>query len=202
MDTSSGSLAASVGFAEYFAAPLADAVQVALGGLRHLVSSEANAEVVGDIVQRARAAFETPLAEILAGAWEKRAEIQEFCDPGKHPAGESSVVELLTHTVTWTEEPVVEVIFNQHWTVKIRITLKAEFTLASGALVIKDAKIMKLRTGKIVVTASVAVQGVDLPSQAVPIELPGELSFGEGIAIRPMVAVAKIAADVEPVAVA
>ena len=202
MDTSTDNLGAAVGFAEHFAAPLADAAQMALGGFRNLVSSEVSAEVVGEIVQRARAAFETPLSGILAGAWEKRAELQEFCDPDKHPAGESSVVELLTHTVTWTEEPVVEVVFNQIWTVKIRITIKAEIKLEGGALVIKDAKIMKLRTGKIVVTATVAVQGVELPSKAVPMELPGELSFGDGIAIRPMVVAAKIAADAEPVAVA
>lgn len=200
MEQSQHSLAGIVDFAEHFATPLAEAARTAIGRYGLLLPADVIDGVVDEIVERVRTLFGRPLPEILAGAWEKSAEIQEFCDPAKHPPGEASVVELAEHTVAWSDEPVVEVVFNPLATVQIRILLKAEATLAAGALVIQDATFKKLRTGKVDVAASLAVQGVELLRRKVPYELPGELSLG--IPIRPLIAVGKIAADAQPAAVA
>jgi hypothetical protein len=162
------------------------------------VPADVSSAAVDDVVGQVRRLLDTPLPEVLARVWEKAAAIQEFCDPAKHPPGESNLLQLAKHTVTWSHQPEIEVVFNETWRVEIRPSLKVDLTLEAGVLVIRDAKFMALKTGKLQVEATLAVQGVEIASHKAPFELPGELSFGEGIAIRPLIAVGRIAGSVEP----
>lgn len=199
MDEQSGTLGTAVGFAEHFAAPLSVTVRVVLGAFSKSVPAEVWSTAVDDVVEHVKKLFDTPFPELLAGAWEKSAEIQEFCDPARHPRDESNVLDLASHTLTWTQEPEVEVVFNGTYSVVLKLRVQAQVTVHGGVLVISDARFRKLKTGKVEVKATLSVQGQEVASRKVSVEMPGEVSFGGGIPIRPLISVGRIAAAVEPV---
>ena len=191
MEESRSTLASFVGFAENFRGPLAkvvrasSAMQRAAGLFPGIDASLFSETALGQVARQVEGVYETPIAQVFAGAWRKSPEVREYCDAAKHPPGEASVVELLEHTVTWTRAPEIELVVGEAAVGTFLLELKVDLTLKGGVLVIQDGKFMELQAGTLQIAASIGHEDQPVAAWEGSRELPRGLSFGEGIPICP-----------------
>jgi hypothetical protein len=199
MDESRITAAQAVDFEASFGDKLREAVREKLQAVRAAMSGPVFDAAVDKVVEKAAAVLDTPLADLLTGAWAKYPEIQALIDPRKHPADQESMAELCEHRFDWRYEPRVEVVFNEV-PISIPLGVKVGLTVAGGVLVAQGGRLKELRAGKLGVEVSVGVAGQEVARRKTAVELPRVIRFGEGAAVRE-VPVGRIAAAPEPAAV-
>jgi hypothetical protein len=134
-------------------------------------------------------ALSLPLSGILAGAWNKYQPLWEYCDPARHPPEESNQVPLATHTVASTHRPFIEIVLGEKAIGSLEFEVELSVTFKSAVLTIQDGKFREIATGDAGVEGSLSCGEALLIKRAIgEYTLPGKLSFGDGIAIRPALA--------------
>src|SRR5437868_8439732 len=78
--------------------------------------------VAGQLCDALRSVLNQPALEMLAEAWSEAALLAEYADPGRHPPGELSVVELGKHDITQEFSPVVAVTIGDCPCVELQFT--------------------------------------------------------------------------------
>jgi hypothetical protein len=131
-------------------------------------------------------ACEIPLTTILAEAWKKYRPLREYCDPGRHPPGETATVELATHTVNSVQHPSVEFLVGEKSIFTLKLDANVTIKLETAVLTIENAMFKELATGSSQVTGSLSYKGALLAERKVgEYKSPGRRSFGEGVPICP-----------------
>ncbi len=127
-----------------------------------------------------------PLSSVLAGAWNKYEPLWEYCDPLRHPPGESSQVPLAAHTVSSHHRPFIEIVLGEKAIGALEFDVEVSVTLEAAVLTIMDGKFREITTGDAGVEASLSCEDSTLIKRELgDYRLPGKISFGEGIPIRP-----------------
>jgi hypothetical protein len=143
---------------------------------------------IGQVHERIDEILRTPLSSILADAWRTYAPFLEYCDPAKHPPGDTAEVELESHTVRSSLRPYVEIVVDGKRVGRIDFQVEAEVRLDAAILLIRNARFMGLRAGRSTFAGTFALEEVILARTEKRFPLPGSISFGDGIPIRPGVA--------------
>ena len=184
------SLDTALDFAERFA-PLLEGRLMELAAAWPLGGERLRASAVVQVVEQVRAAFSTPLYEVLAAGWRTRPEARALADPAGRTPGEAVAVELAEHAVKWSCEPVVEVVADVGGVAgaalaEVRFRLAVEIVVRGGVLVVQDGRLMRVDAGELDVSGSLAVEGVALCEHEKRLTVPGSLRFGEaGVPIVP-----------------
>jgi len=139
------------------------------------------------LVDRMRELLNTPLDQVLSGAWRKYGGFAEYADTIRHPPGEVNVIELSEHTVRWTQQPAVDVAFQGSVLATLHLGIQVEIKLDGGRVTVQDGLFKSLSVGTLHVDARVSLEGDQVARFEDTIQVPGELAFGDGIAIVPRV---------------
>ncbi|HET7460175.1 MAG TPA: hypothetical protein VFJ82_02965 [Longimicrobium sp.] len=184
----------AVDFDGSFAEQLGAAVREKLAAVRALVSGPVLEAAVGRVVEAAAARLDTPLADLLTGAWARYPEIQELTDAVRHPSDQETLAELAEHRFGWSYRPEIEVVINESTSIPVPLGMEVGVTVLGGVLVVQGGRFRELRAGKLSLGVAVAVAGKEVAKRAKGVELPAVLRFGEaGVAIREPVPAVKIA---------
>lgn len=129
-------------------------------------------------------ALETRLSDIAVSAWNKRSEIAKYADLQKYPAGQKRYVQLYEHPVTWRYRPFLELSV-KGVTFTIDIVMDVKLTIDQAVLVIDGGRVMAIEPGKVKAEASAKIGAFALcdPIKKELGELPGSITFGDGIRI-------------------
>jgi len=191
----------AVDFDGSFAEQLGAAVREKLGAVRALVSGPVLEAAVGRVVEAAAARLDTPLADLLTGAWARYPEIQELADAARHPSDQETLAELAEHRFGWSYKPQIEVVINESTSIPIPLGVEVGVTVLGGVLVVHGGRFRELRAGRLSVGVSMAVAEKEVAKRAKDVELPAVFRFGkDGVGIRETVPAVKIA-PVHPEAV-
>ena len=130
-------------------------------------------------------AFDFPIANVLAGAWNKYSEFWKYTDRTKYPPGTTSYVDLASHSIKSIHERDVDVLVNTkkigsvHFKLDLNIKVKATVTIT-------DARFMAVRIGSLVFGGTLDCSGAELLKRTSrEYESPFELDVGKGIPIAP-----------------
>lgn len=141
------------------------------------------ARAVGRALQQA---LDVNIADVLVGGWNTYHSLLEYTDPAKHPPEEVASVTLWEHTITSSHEPRVKLLVNGENVATITFGVDLELHFDSATLTIQDGKILEVRTGTCVGKGTLKCEGAVLMERSsAEIPLPGRLTFGAGIPIRP-----------------
>lgn len=147
---------------------------------------------VRKVVDRVRAVFATPLYKVLAAGWRMHPGCRALCDPARYPPGESQVMELAEHKVTWACEPAVELVVDALAAAgagklaELEFEVELEATVRAGVLTIQDARFRTMDAAALALNVALRLAGVTIARYEVPVPLPGTLRFGaEGEPICP-----------------
>lgn len=185
MDETRNTVREAVDFDGSFAQKLGAAVREKLGAVKGLVSEQVLEAAIAKVVEAAAARLDTPLADLLTGAWARYPEIQELADARRHPADQETIAELSNHTFGWTHRPRIDVVINESTSIPIPLGVEIGVTVLGGVLVVKGGRFRELRAGRLSVGASVAVGEQQVARRDKEVDLPAVLRFGEaGVAIR------------------
>ncbi|HYH78696.1 MAG TPA: hypothetical protein VEX86_02845 [Longimicrobium sp.] len=184
----------AVDFDGSFAQKLGAAVREKLGACRGLVSEQVLEAAIGRVVEAAAARLDTPLADLLTGAWARYPDIQELADARRNPSDQQTIAELSKHKFGWTHRPQIEIVINESTSIPIPLAVSLAVTVLGGVLVVQGGRFRELRAGRLAVGASVAVGDKEVAKREKDVNLPAVLRFGDaGVAIRDAVPAVKIA---------
>ncbi|HEX2209638.1 MAG TPA: hypothetical protein VHG93_18300 [Longimicrobium sp.] len=140
---------------------------------------------IGQVMDRVRQVFGTPLYRVLAAAWRRHPSCRAFCDREEYPPGESHTVELAEHTLGWECEPAVEVLADgldaagAGRLAELRFEVEIEAAVRGGLLTIRDAKFIQMEAAELTIGATLRLQGFTVATYKVPVPIPGTLRFGQ-----------------------
>lgn len=139
------------------------------------------------VLSSLQGAFNFPLANVLAGAWNKYNEFWKYTDRTKYPQGATSYVDLASHTIKSIHQREVDVLFNGKkvgsvpFKLDLRIKVKATVTIT-------DARFMAIRLGSLTFEGTLDCEGAELIKRSSKeYKSPFELHLGKGIPIAPTV---------------
>lgn len=132
-----------------------------------------------------KSALNVPLVEVFAAGWKALQDLRNFCDQTKYPPGQVSNYVLAKHVMSSTHRPRIRILFDGvPCGPEIDFDVELKLTIEAASLEILDAKIMKVATGSIQGSGSIACAGATLlERQTKPVDLPGQYAFGDGLAI-------------------
>jgi hypothetical protein len=141
--------------------------------------------VVGQVVERIRQVFDTPLHSVLAAAWRRHPACRAFCDPARHPPGEAHTLELAEHALGWECKPAVEVLAEglaaagagRLAELEFRVDLEVE--VKAGVLTIQDARFMRMDAAELTLAGTLLLEEFTIARYQVPLRFPGTVRFGE-----------------------
>lgn len=129
--------------------------------------------------------LEIRFVDIFLGAWTKYEELRKYCDPDLHSPQETHLVPLVEHSITSTHKPAVEIEIGELFRESIPFEIALTASLSGMLLQIRGGKILKVYTGRCQGSGSVTCSGVSLmEKETCPIQLPGVMDLGEGVAIE------------------
>ena len=132
-------------------------------------------------------ALQVSIADVLVAGWNTYQSLLEYADPAKHPPKEIASVTLWEHTITSSHEPRVDLLVNGQKVATITFGVDLELHFESATLTIQGGRIMEVKTGTCVGKGVLKCEGAVLAERSsAEVPLPGRLTFGEGIPIRPL----------------
>jgi hypothetical protein len=123
-------------------------------------------------------ALREPLADVLGEVWKQRKEMREIAAKGAEPHDVEGDVELIKHTVTWGLHPTIRLELNGQDVGKVDLDVDISLKIEGVQLVIKNARITKIKTGALTSTVALKWKGLPLGAPRTrTISLPGELAL-------------------------
>jgi hypothetical protein len=99
--------------------------------------------------------------------------------------GSKELVSLVTHRVTAEQEPSIEVLVNGQPVVTVRLKFSADFDVSALLAEITEGRLVAIHTGRCDISATLAVDNIDLASGQTRLELPGAIPVTPGIRLFP-----------------
>jgi hypothetical protein len=152
-------------------------------------------KAVGALTQSARAEFAEQLAaaigplleidfgDVLVLGWTKHREVTDVARRTLKAAGTSETVYLVSHQITSTHHPLVELFIDDTRLHTFTFDVAITVDLAGAALTIQSGRLLDARFGRVTVTAELRLQDMQRPlvQQQRELDLRPALRFGDGI---------------------
>jgi hypothetical protein len=104
----------------------------------------------------------------------------------KHTAavpGSEVVVDLATHSITWTHNPQIDVLVNDARVATVHFELSIRFTVKGLAATVRRGNLVRLSSGGCEVTGTLAAEGRQLAQREAQFQLPLLVRLGDGIPV-------------------
>jgi len=153
---------------------LANSLRDAAREIKVLRTADVGEKMLGAVTE----ALREPLADVLGEVWKQRKEMREIAAKGAEAHDVEGDVELIKHTVTWGLHPTIRLELNGQDVGKVDLDVDISLKIEGVQLVIKNARITKIKTGDLTSTVALKWKGLPLGAPRTrTINLPGELAL-------------------------
>lgn len=147
------------------------------------VSAHGRAAVDGQLAAIASGLIDLDLGDIVVSAWRKHAALATAArDTAANPAIEQ-VVAMATHRVTSTHRPYVDVRVGGTLVARVQFELSLAFVITAVAAVVRQGRLVAVRSGRCDLTGTLSMEGVDLVSREAQLDLQIVVRLGDGLAL-------------------
>jgi hypothetical protein len=151
------------------------------------VLDELPERIQGEVAEQVRRVgaeiLDIDLSDVLLGAWCGWRTVHDEAVRSRAEPGTPRIVDLAAHKVELAQEPYVEVLVDQTQVCKVVVTVKLCFSVEGLTLVLRNARIVSLRTGDVELTATVAVADKELASRKQRYDVGAAIQLGDGIPV-------------------
>jgi hypothetical protein len=133
------------------------------------------------LVDALREALDDNLADLLLGGWRSHHALMEAARATAGSPGAEEVVELAQHTVRVSESPSVDIEVEGVRLATVHAELHLAFAVVEAVGVVRDGRLLAVRTMPMTVDADLSVQGVPIAHEHATLDLRGEIVFDPGI---------------------
>jgi hypothetical protein len=99
------------------------------------------------------------LGEFVVQGWCQIAELTAAARRTAATPGSEVVVDLATHSITWTHNPQIDVLVNDARVATVHFELSIRFTVKGLAATVRDGNLVRLSSGECEVTGTLAAEG-------------------------------------------
>ena len=171
---------------------MADALQKqgALGSISAAVKTLSRAGLGAVSNQIAAAAhglldLDLGLGELVVQGWCQIADLNAAAKRTVAAPGSEVVVDLATHSITWTHNPQIDVLVNDARVATVHFELSIRFTVKGLTATVRDGNLVRLSSGGCEVTGTLAAEGRQLAQREAQFQLPVLVRLGDGIPLLP-----------------
>jgi hypothetical protein len=156
---------------------MADDVAKGIYGL-----TKAGLNVLVDELAKVAAQFlSDDLVELLGAGWRNHSRMVAAAKETLELPGIERRVPLARHRIVSTQRPSIDVFFHDNFLRTIHFAVELEFLVTSLKAIIRDGRLVQLRSGRCDVTAKLSVEGAEIAKQAAHFELDTRINLGDGI---------------------
>jgi hypothetical protein len=116
--------------------------------------------------------LELDLGDLAVEGWRKHAALSRAAERTKANAGSSEVVELAAHRISSVHKPTVELLLNEAHIATIGFEMRVEFLVQALVATVRHGHIVALGAGACDLTATLAVEGMQLATKQVHLDVP------------------------------
>lgn len=141
---------------------------------------------VGKATAAAAGLLDVNLADVVAAGWRKHADLTAAARRTLAAPGSTDLVDLASHRVSAAQEPYVTILVDGHRVATVRFGLSLAFEISALLAEIKAGRLVALHSGRCEVTGTLTIQGISVITRQAHVDLPGIISFREGIRLLPV----------------
>ncbi len=143
----------------------------------------AQAAATDAILDAAKSMLDSPLVNVLGGAWGKWRDLQRYA---MAPADETHEVTLHEHEIALSRKPSVDLLIDGAPTgLQLQFELKLALTISGAILKVQGGHIVSADFGNVRGGGSFSCGKVTLAKRETsPVQIPGNVAFNPGVAIR------------------
>ena len=128
--------------------------------------------------------FNIEVPDILLAAWKKIDALKKYLDSSQYAPEETIYAELAEHTITGELHPYLEIQVKNIPVKKIEFTVNLSLAVKGIVLKIQNGRIKEIKTGTCEVKGRIEYKDLVIAEKALePIQLPGSIDLGEGVAV-------------------
>jgi hypothetical protein len=125
------------------------------------------------------------LLDVLVTGWRKHHELTDAARRTLAKPDSTEVVQLATHRVTEAQHPYISVLVDEHRVATLNLDLSLIFDVSALLAGIRAGRLVAVHSGHCDITATLALEGTDIVTRQMRVELPGVISLGRGIRLLP-----------------
>jgi hypothetical protein len=126
------------------------------------------------------------LIDMLVAGWRDYEDLTAAARRTLAVPGSIELVQLATHRITASQQPYVSVLVDGCRVATLQLGLSVVFDISVLLAGIKAGRLVALHSGHADITATLAVEGVEVVSKQGHLELPGVIQLGVGIRMLPL----------------
>jgi hypothetical protein len=184
-DTALGLLFGPAEIAAGSLAIVSDAANANLDRALQGVPSAARATAVKEVNATAAGLLDINLIDLLIAGWKTYHDLTSAARRTLAQPGSRELVSLVTHRVTAEQEPSVKVLVNGHPVVTVQLKFSVDFDVSALLAEITGGQLVAIHTGRCDITATLAVDDIDVATGQTRLELPGAVPVSPGIRLLP-----------------
>ena len=147
------------------------------------IPGAARAAVLSEVSTAAAGLLDLSLSEIFGKAWGKYRELQRAARATAANGNSSELVQLVTHKLSFTHEPSVEVHVADLPAARITLDIELEAEIKGLIAVVRHGRVMGIRAGTGEGTGTLGVSGTQVARRKLSLDLPLVLNFRHGFPV-------------------
>ena len=152
-----------------------------LGRVLENVPATLREAAVRETLNEAKGLLDVDLTGFLVSGWQKHREVIAAARRTMAAPGSIELVDLATHQITASQRPAVNLLVDNHRVATVELGLSVVFDISALVAGIRGGRLVAVHSGRCDVTATLAIQGTNVISRQVHLELPGIIPLGRGI---------------------
>ncbi|MCX5215162.1 hypothetical protein OG689_38880 [Kitasatospora sp. NBC_00240] len=161
-----------------------EAVRELAGGVHGLTAPVARI-VEREVASVVEGFLALDVVDLAAGGWRRHAALREAARRTREVPGSEEVVALATHRITSSHQPQVDVLVDGTRVGTVDLDLRLVFDLEGLVVVVRDARLTAVRSGRCLVTGRLAAHRILLAQRQGQVNLPGAVHLRHGLRLLP-----------------
>jgi len=121
------------------------------------------------------------LIDLLVEGWREYADLTSAARRTLAAPGTSELVSLMTHRVSAEQEPHVDLLVDGRLVATVRFGFSDDFDVSAMVAAVRRGILVAVHAGRCDITATLAINGVDVVTKQARVELPGAIPLTPGI---------------------
>jgi hypothetical protein len=123
--------------------------------------------------------------DLLAIGWREHADLKAAARRTLAERGSSELVHLVTHRVSVAQQPYVAVLVDGRQVAAVRLGLSVIFDVSGMLARVRAGKLAGIHSGSCNISATLAVDEIEVASKQAHLELPGEVTLNRELRLLP-----------------
>ena len=125
------------------------------------------------------------LIDVLVAGWRKYQDLTSAARRSLAAPGSTELVQLVTHRVSASQQPYVAILVDGHQVATIRLGLSVIFDVSAVLARVRAGRLVGVHTGSCDMTATLAIDDIDVASKRAHLDLPGEIALRRELRLLP-----------------